>query len=154
MPSLSNEDVAHRYLDAHKRHDNEAIGALRAEDWYEEWPQSGERVRGHANDIAIMESWPGGTPEPGDTHIVGSEDRWVLTPNWTYQRIVGSGETWFADALAHYPDGSTWFAIGLFVINDGKVRRETWWFGPPLPAPEWRAQWVERMDAPEQSHGR
>jgi len=154
MAPLSNEEVATAYMDAHKRQDNEAMGALRAPEWYEDWPQSGERVRGHANDVAILSNWPGGTPAPGDAHLVGSEDRWVLTPNWTYQRIVGSGEMWFFDALAKYPDGSTWFALGLLVVRDGKVRRETWWFGPSLPAPEWRARWVERIDPMESSHGR
>ena len=152
MPSLSNEEVAHRYTDAHTRHDYETLGSLRADDWYEEWPQSGERVRGHANDQAIMTNWPGGTPQGGPPRIVGSEDRWVLTPAWTYQRIVGSGEMWWADAVGNYPDGSTWFAIGMFWIRDGQVRRETWFFGPPLPAPAWRAAWVERM-TPEQSDG-
>ena len=152
--TLSNEEVAHRYTDAHMRHDYAALGSLRADEWYEEWPQSGELVRGHSNDRAIMMSWPGGTPEADKPNIVGSEDRWVLTPSLTYQRIAGSGEVWWADAIGHYPDGSTWFAVGLFEIRDGKVRKERWFFAPPLPAPEWRAQWVERMDATEQSAGR
>ena len=154
MATLSNEEVAHRYTDAHMRHDHEMLGELRAADWFEEWPQSGERVRGHANDIAIMENWPGGRPEPERPNVVGSEDRWVLTPSLTYQRIVGSGELWWADALGHYPDGSTWFTVCLLIIRDGKVQRETWFFGPPLPAPEWRARWVERYDGMEPRHER
>src|SRR5262245_503299 len=149
MPQLSNEDVANRYLDAHRRHDNDAIGSFRAGDWDEELPQSGEGVRGHANDMAIMANWPGGTPEPKSARVVGSEDRWVLTPQWTHQRIVGAGEMWFVDATAHYPDGITWYTVGLFEIRDGKVHKETWWFGSPLPAPEWRSAWVERMDPTE-----
>ena len=154
MATLSNEEVAHRYTDAHTRHDYETLRALRADDWYEEWPQSGERVRGHDNDFAIMTNWPDGTPQGEKARIVGSEDRWVVTPSWTYQRIEGSGELWFADAIGHYPDGSTWFAVALAHIRDGKVQRETWYFAPQLPPPVWRAQWVERMAGSEQSDGR
>ena len=56
---------------------------MRHADWTVEWPQSGERVRGHANDLAIMGNWPGGLPEAGEIRIVGSEDRWVMTPAFT-----------------------------------------------------------------------
>ena len=154
MPPLTNEEVIRRYADAHARHDLAALGELRGDDWVEEWPQSGERVRGHANDAAIMRNWPGGDPEAEDIRLVGSEDRWVVTPSWGPQRIAGSGEEWWMDAYSTYPDGSTWFVAGFFQVRDGKVRRETWYFGPHLEAPEWRAQWVERFDPRERSHGR
>ena len=154
MPTLTNEEVIRRYVDAHARHDYDALGELRSDDWFEEWPQSGERVRGHANDHAIMRNWPGGDPEADSVRIVGSEDRWVVTPSWTMQRVVGSGEEWWTDAIGKYPDGSTWFVAGLFHVRDGKVRRETWYFAPALEAPAWRAQWVERFDPRERTHGR
>ena len=146
MVSMSNEEVVRAYLDAHTRHDFEALGRLRSEDWLEEWPQSGERVRGHSNDQAIMTNWPGGIPQGDAANVVGSEDRWVMTPSFTYQRITGEGEHWWADAVAHYPDGSTWFAVGLFSLRAGQVHRERWFFGPQLEAPGWRAEWVERID--------
>ena len=154
MAPLSNEEVIRRYVDAHQHHDLDALATLRAPGWVEDWPQSGERVRGHDNDAAIMRNWPGGEPDPGDIHVVGSEDRWVMTPSWTYERIAGSGEAWFTDAMARYPDGSTWFAAGIFEVRDGQVQREKWIFGPKLDAPDWRAQWVERYDPAEHSHGR
>ena len=154
MVSLSNEEVVNRYLEAHTKHDYETLGRLRAPAWFEEWPQSRERVRGHENDVAIMRNWPGGEPRAGKSRVVGSEDRWVLTPSWTYQRVVGSGEMWLMDGIGHYPDGSTWFVVGLFEVRDGAVHRETWHFAPELPAPEWRAPWVERMEPAERPHGR
>lgn len=154
MAPLSNQDVVEQYLEAHKRHDYETLGRLRAPSWYEEWPQTRERVRGHENDAAIMRNWPGGEPVAGDARVVGSEDRWVLTPSWTYQRVVGSGEMWFMDGTGNYPDGSTWFVAGLFEVRDGQVQRETWYFGPALPAPEWRAPWVEPMGPVERSNER
>jgi hypothetical protein len=119
---------------------------MRHPEWIEEWPQSGERVRGHANDRAIMEHYPGGFPNADEARIVGSEDRWVMTPSMTPQRIVGNGDTWWADGTATYPDGSRWFVAMLAEVRDGLVLRETWYYAPPLPAPEWRAAWVERTD--------
>ena len=149
MPTLSNEEVINRYLDAHVRHDLEQIEAFRASGWFEDWPQSNERVRGHANDAAIMANWPGGTPEAEGVRVVGAEDRWVLTPSMTYQRIAGSGDVWWAEAIGRYPDGSTWHSVGLFEVHDGQIHRETWYFGPELEAPSWRAQWVEPINARE-----
>jgi len=33
-------------------------------------------------------------------------------------------------------------------LRDGRLWRDTRWFGEPLPAPAWRAQWVERVEGP------
>ena len=142
----SNEEVVRRYMAAHAAHDYDTVEALRHRDWVEEWPQSGERVRGSANDRAIMDNWPGGLPEANDVRIVGSEDRWVVTPAFTIQRLVGDGDSWWFDGTATYPDGSHWFVAGLATLRDGRILSETWYFGPPLDAPAWRAQWVERTD--------
>jgi hypothetical protein len=155
MPSPSHEEVVRSYLEAHMRHDFDALRRLRADAWVEEWPQSGERVRGHDNDETIMRNWPGGLPTGEDARAVGSEDRWVMTPSFTYQRVVGSGDIWWADSIGHYPDGSTWFAIGMFEVRTGQIQRETWYFAPALEAPEWRSGWVERLASPtERFHGR
>ena len=146
MTARSNEEVVRAYAAAHRAHDYDAVGRLRHPDWTAEWPQTGERVRGHANDLAIMSNWPGGLPDAGMLHIVGSEDRWVATPGMTLQRVVGNGDTWWADGVATYPDGSTWFAAMIAEVRDGQIYRETWFFAPPLEAPAWRAAWVERID--------
>jgi hypothetical protein len=146
MANRSNEEAIRAYLEAHRVHDYDTVDSLRSDDWTEEWPQSGERVRGKANDRAIMDNWPGGLPEPERIRVVGSEDHWVITPAMTMQRIVGTGDTWWADGVSRYPDGTRWFAAGLFELRDGKVRRETWYFAPPLDPPAWRAAWVEPID--------
>jgi ketosteroid isomerase-like protein len=141
----SNEELVHRYLDAHRRHAYDEVGTMRHPDWTVVWPQSGERIRGHANDQAIMANWPGGLPEAGDVRVIGAEDRYVISPAFTIERIVGSGDTWFADGTASYPDGTAWFAAAIVELRDGRVLRETWYFAPPLEAPAWRSQWVERV---------
>jgi hypothetical protein len=145
VTELSSEDVVHRYLDAHVTHDDKTLGNLRDPDWTAEWPQTGERVRGHANDVAIMDNWPGGRPSAAKVRVVGSEDRWVITPVFTFHRVVGSGDFWWAVATSSYPDGSTSFAVAMLELRNGKVHRETWYFASPLDPPEWRARWVERI---------
>ncbi len=149
MANQSNEEIARAYLAAHERHDGETMARLRDPEWTAEMPQSGERIRGHANDRAIMAAWPGGRPEAKANRLVGTEDQWVATAAWTYQRVSGEGEVWWADAVARYPDGSTWFASILVELRAGMVYRETWYFAQPLEAPAWRARWVERMSDEE-----
>lgn len=146
MSQLSNEDVVRAYARAHETHDADGLTELRHPDWTAEWPQSGERVRGDANARALDEHWPGGVPEPHTSRVVGSEDRWVITPGYTLQRIVGSGDFWWADGTITYPDGSTWFLALLLELRDGRVYRETVYFAEPFEAQAWRAPWVERMD--------
>jgi len=144
MVKPSNEETVRRYLAAHVVHDHAALASLRDPEWTIDWPQSGERVRGSENDRAIMDNWPGGRPNSLSVRTVGSEDRWVVTPFNTIQRVVGSGDFWWADGTSAYPDGSTWFISAILELRHGKMFRETWYFGPPFEAPAWRAAWVER----------
>jgi len=146
MADRSNEELVHAYVAAHKAHAYDTVGELRHRDWQTEWPQSGERVRGHANDRAIMDHWPDALPDAGDVRVVGSEDRWVMTPSFTIERVAGSGDAWWVDGTASYADGSTWFVAAILELRDGLVYRERWFFAPPLEAPAWRSQWVERLD--------
>jgi hypothetical protein len=139
----SNEEVVRSYLAATTAHDFDTLNKLRDADWIQDFPQTGERVRGHDNARAIMEHWPGGRPSPEPAHIVGSEDRWVTTPANTIQRVVGGGDLWWADGTARYPDGSTWFIALLLQLRDSMIHRETWYFAAPVEAPAWRAAWVE-----------
>lgn len=146
MPERSNEDVVRAYMRANEAGDLDLLSALRHRDWTSEWPQSGERIRGDANMRAIMEHFPGGQPELKANRIVGSEDRWVLTPVYSVQRIVGSGDSWWGDGTIRYPDGSTWNYAIFVELRDGLIYRETEYFAEPFEAPEWRKPFVEHMD--------
>lgn len=149
MGSMTNEEIARAYALAHETDDGDVMRALRHPDWVAEIPQSGERIRGHANDRAIAANWPGGRPSGTVHRVVGAEDRWVTTPAWTLQRVAGSGDMWWVEADAHYPDGSKWSVVIIAELRDGKVLRERWHFGQPFEAPAWRAQWVERLEPGE-----
>ena len=145
MAERSNEEVVHAYLDALSARDpdSDLIAQFRDPDWFLEYPQSGERIRGHANETAISKHYPGGLPEIDKGRVVGSEDRWIVTPSLTVARIVGSGEAWWSEGIMHYPDGSTWHVASIYLLRNGRVFRETTYWAPPFDPPAWRAQWVE-----------
>jgi ketosteroid isomerase-like protein len=125
--------------------DWDALDELRHPDFVEDWPQSGERIRGHASYRAIHESYPGGQPSASDRKVRGSEDKWVVTPTYTPMRIVGSGDTYFIEARIHYADGDYAHFAGIVELRDGKIAKQTSYFAMPFEAPAWRAALVDRM---------
>ena len=44
-----------------------------------------------------------------------------------------------------YADGSRYLGVSLMEFRDGLISKETDYFAEPFVAPQWRAQWVERM---------
>ena len=59
----TNEEVVRRYLEISAERDFDSLASLRHPDWQSLWPQSGERVVGHAHWAEIAQSYPGGVPE-------------------------------------------------------------------------------------------
>ena len=143
---LTNEEIVRRYAAASAASDVEATAALRHPDWMVEWPQSGERVVSQAAFAEIVRNYPGGAPKTIATRIVGSEDRWVVTPGNTLIRVAGSGEAWWCEWRTSYPDGVTYLCIDLIQLRDGRVFREIVYWAPVFEAPEWRASWVVRAE--------
>ena len=62
--------------------------------------------------------------------------------------LSGSGDHWWGAWVMTYPDGLVYHCIDLIELRDGLVRRETMFWAPPFEAPEWRAPFVDRSDAP------
>lgn len=83
--------------------------ALVNDDYVDEMPQSRERVRGRSNLLAYTSRYPGGvgTVEPTSARLVGSEDRWVLTPTFPPLRIEGSGDVYAYVGAVTYANGDT-----------------------------------------------
>jgi hypothetical protein len=146
MAQRTNEEVIHAYIRALTENDAEALASLRDPDWFVDYPQSSERIRGHANERAIADNYPGGIPEVDAGRIVGSEDRWVVTPSFTFERIAGGGETWWSEGRARYPDGSLWHIVSMYRLHDGRIAREITYWALPFDAPAWRAGWVEPIE--------
>jgi hypothetical protein len=139
----SNEEIVRQYAAASAAGDVEALGRLRHADWSVDWPQSGERVHSHDAFAEILRNYPGGTPRAELTRVVGSEDRWTISPGNTVVRVVGSGDFWWSEWRMTYPDGNSYLCVDLLELRDGCVYREVVYWAPPFDAPDWRRPWVE-----------
>ena len=127
-----------------RERDFATLATLRADDWVCEWPQSGERLRGHAADVAVHSSYPG-YPELHVTRTATSPEGWEMSPLLVPVRIHGAGPIAIDEGINDYPSGERWFVAQLLEVGDGKVHRETGYFGRAFEAPAWRAGLVERL---------
>jgi hypothetical protein len=108
------------------------IPDLGADDMVQEWPQSGERIRGRDNIIAVNENYEGATG---------------TAPTMTLRRIVKPGEAWLVEGTIDYGDGTPVSVISILEVNaEGKITRTTDYFANPFEAPEWRRKWTEQME--------
>ena len=90
------------------------------------YPQSGERIRGRAR---IQESR---TVQP-------SAKRFAV------QRIIGGGDLWVTEFVLRY-DGAPSYTVSIMEFSDGKVARETQYFGDAFKPGPSRAHLVEPND--------
>jgi len=121
---------------------------LVTEDYTEEYPQSGEIIRGRKNVRATLENYPGGgLPKDGldmsTARIAATEARWVKTPTFTFVRVEGTGNVGTAAFKARYPDGTVWWVISLYELRGEKVAKSTAFFAPLFEAPAWRKPYVD-----------
>lgn len=142
---MTNEELVRRYAEANMNYDDDLMDELRHADWSAVWPQSGEVVRSSAAMRRIIENYPGGRPRVVAERLIGSEDRWAMSPLGGLYRVAGEGENWWGEWRMTYPDGRTWFTITLIELREGSIFRETIYWAEPYEAPEWRAEFVERL---------
>jgi hypothetical protein len=115
-------------------------------DFVEDWPQSRERIRGAKNQLAIRMKYPDpGLMEGGTRKVVGSEDRWVMTPTFSLLKVVGTGDVYTATGWARYPNGDQYHLVTILELRDGTIAHQTTFFAAPFEAAEWRREWVEEM---------
>jgi ketosteroid isomerase-like protein len=146
VTELSNREIVDRYLKALSANDWPAMTGLQCPDYTEDMPQSGERIRGSENWLAVLQNYPGGLEEPPEhTRLTGTEDRWVATPSFTLLKVEGTGDTYMYEGKAAYPNGENWHMVVLMKVRDGKIAHSTAYYAPPFDPPAWRAPWVERL---------
>jgi ketosteroid isomerase-like protein len=92
-----------------------------------DWPNTGERMRGRENYLAVQREYPEGW------HVE------VL-------RIVDAGDSVVSEVRVDQGD-QRFFAASFFELSGRKIVRavEYWSDGEPSPAPGWRAQWMESL---------
>jgi len=147
MAEPTGREIIERFARALEAKDFDTQEALLADDTIADLPQSGERIRGKANWIAIARNYPGGvgTIQPDSSRLVGSDDRWVVTPTFSVMRIEGSGDVYTYAGKLTYADGVTWDMVTIIELRNGKIAKSVSWYAAPFEAPAWRAQYVERM---------
>jgi len=90
-----------------------------------EYPQSGERIRGRRSIQASRSAQPN-------------------KKRFTMRRVVGGGDLWICEFVLTY-DGQPSYTVSIMEFKEGKVARETQYFGDPFEPGPSRTQWVERM---------
>jgi hypothetical protein len=98
---------------------------VRADDYVMEMPQSGERIVGRDRMRAFQEAYPN-------------------PPTMKLLRIIGSGDLFVMEGVSDY-GGDVYYVTDVVEFRDGKIAKETRYYAIPFEAPEWRAQWVERI---------
>ena len=147
---MSGRAIVERYAEGLEANDSAVIRECLHPDYVGLYPQSGEVIRGVANRIAIGENYPGQEQAPLSTSVAeirGRDDQFVTTPSWNILHLVGSGDEFTLSGTINYPNGETWHSVVLITVRDGKIWRETDYFGPPFEAASWRAPFVEQGKA-------
>jgi hypothetical protein len=115
-----------RHWAASDANEFEAEHDIYREDAVLEYPQSGERIRGRRNIQASRVAQPN-------------------SKRFTVRRVLGAGNLWVTEFILAY-DGRPSYAVSIMELLDGKVTRETQYFGDPFEPGPSRTHLVERMD--------
>jgi hypothetical protein len=107
-------------------HDEIAAGEIFADDVVIEWPQSGERFRGKSDVIAMHQAAP-------------------VNVAFEIRRTIGCVDLWVTEATIRYDGARPTHAVIVMELHDGKVVRETDYFGDPFDPPAYRSRWAESI---------
>ena len=113
----------------------EEYDARHPEDYVLELPQSSERIRGREMMRRFQESYS----------ALSSSDPMRRI---RLRRVLVREDLWVVEGIADYDDGREALNVVLILeLRDGKMWRDRWYFAEPFEAPQWRSQWVERMES-------
>jgi hypothetical protein len=114
-----------RHWAASDANDLEAEHEIYQENAVLEYPQSGERIRGRRN-------------------IQSSRAAQPNRKRFTVRRMIGASDLWVTEYVLTY-DGRPSHTVSIMEFLNGKVARETQYFGDAFEPGPSRAQWVERI---------
>ena len=122
----NNKQIVEKFWGAMQSNDFKAAGEFLHDDYMLEWPQSGERIRGRENFVAINANYP-------------AHGRW----EFKIQRILAEGDQVASDVGV--TDGTiVGRAITFSTIRDGKIIDQIEFWPDPFEPPAWRTEWVEK----------
>ena len=122
MEDQGNRAALDRHWAASEAGDDDVEHEIYHDDAVLEYPQSGERIRGRR----AIQTTRG------------------LLPNkrFAIRRVLGSGDFWVTEYVITY-DETVSHTVSIMEFREGKVFRETQYFGEPFAPWSGRARWVE-----------
>jgi hypothetical protein len=127
LQKMDQQEAQHFLDELFSRLSAEAEYQIRHEDYTTEWPQSGERLRGREKMREFTEAQSQSRPPRRLRRVLVRDGLWVV------EEVVDYGGRREVDVVL------------ILELRDGKVFRETRYYAEPFAAPEWRAEWFERM---------
>jgi hypothetical protein len=121
--------IIDEYWRAVRDRDPSRIAALVTDDFVEDWPQSGERIRGADAWGRVVHGHPA-YPTVSVRRIVGATDVWACEADFDY-----GGET------------GVWRICSIIELSGERIARITQYFGAPFPAADWRNEITEPIGA-------
>ncbi len=129
MGEKENQRLIEEISQAINAKDFDKVRAAYHPDATQEWPQSGERLVGVDNIMAVNENYEqSGNPYPTESDV----------------KVRAAGDLVVAESRLDY-GGKLYNLVSVFEMRDGKVFRETDYFSEPFDPPDWRSQWVETI---------
>jgi ketosteroid isomerase-like protein len=126
--SSSAADVVREYWRLMATNDFHAVGAVLADDYVLDWPQSNERLRGRERFAAMNAEYP-------------AHCRW----QFTVHRVVGTDTEAVSDVSV--TDGvQKGRAISFFTLRDGRIARQVEFWPEPYEAPANRRHLMEPIE--------
>lgn len=116
----ANRATMMRFWEATESGNLESAAELVHPDITMEWPQSGERFSGLENALGALRATEVKPEMAGEPSLEGCGELWVARAPLRY-----------GDDIYHY--------VGIFQVEDGKIRRTTEFFGAPFPPNPGRA---------------
>ena len=124
----ASKQVIEAFWAAMQTNDFQSAGDLLHDDYILEWPQSGERIRGRANFIAVNENYP-------------AHGRW----EFTIHRILAEADQVVSDVGV--TDGVIRGRVITFsTVQEGSILHQTEFWPDPFEPAAWRAGWVEKIE--------
>ena len=68
------------------------------------------------------------------------------SPSIRLRRVLVREGLWVVEAVNDY-SGEVVDMVMILELKDGKIWRDRRYYAEPFEAPEWRAQWVERVES-------
>src|SRR5215216_2086719 len=128
------EQQAHRFLsELMAKQSAQEDYAMRHQHYTMEIPQSAERIRGREK----MREFQAGE----------FQHAYPNPPSMQLRRVLVKNRLWVIEWVNDYGGGRVYDVVAIVELRDGRMFRETRYYAEPFEAPEWRAQWVERMES-------